>query len=121
MTTNEKVAKVIEYLSCCPAETVVERLYKQLENDGIFDDKESDDMPAEMELALDYVRENMDADDMAILKANVNKCYNMHLVPGEGVMDCSQLIDLLEEYGEEHDLPEGWWEEYDIDEFLTRL
>lgn len=72
--------------------------------------------------AIDYVKSNMDEDDMAILQAEMNKCYKMHLIPGENVMDCSKVIDLLEEYGDENDLPEGWWEEYgDIEDILVKL
>lgn len=72
--------------------------------------------------AIDYVKSNMDEDDMAILQAEMNKCYKMHLIPSENVMDCSKVIDLLEEYGDENDLPEGWWEEYgDIEDILVKL
>lgn len=72
--------------------------------------------------AIQYVRDNMDEDDMAILHAEMNKCYKMHLIPDRDVMDCSKVIDLLEEYGEENDLPEGWWEsECDFDEILVKL
>lgn len=72
--------------------------------------------------ALQYVRENMDEDDKEILKAEVSKCYKMHLVPNSQLVDCSQVIDLMEEYADEHDLPESWWEEYaDIDEILNKL
>ena len=32
------------------------------------------------------------------------------------------IYDLLEEYGEDNDLPEGWWLEYgDIDDILEQL
>ena len=35
---------------------------------------------------------------------------------------CDQIYDLMEEYGEEHDLPEGWWlDEADEEEVLLRL
>lgn len=72
--------------------------------------------------AIQYVRDNMDEDDMDILHAEMNKCYKMHLIPNENTVDCSQVIDLLEEYGEENDLPEGWWEsECEIDDILTKL
>ena len=72
--------------------------------------------------AVKYVRENMDEDDMAILQAKMNKCYKMHLIPGENVMDCDRVIELLDEFGEENDLEERWWEdECDLDEILTKL
>lgn len=79
-------------------------------------------MTKKMEAALKYVRENMDEDDMTILKAEMNKCYKMHLVPNEDVMNCSNVIDLLEEYGQENDMPEGWWmSECEMDDILLML
>ena len=84
--------------------------------------EEEPDVPEEMRKALSYVRENMDEDDMAILKAQINKCYKSHIIPNESAVDCSKVIDLLEEYGEDNNLPEGWWEEYgEIDDVLMWL
>lgn len=77
---------------------------------------------SDIDKAIDYVREQMDKDDMTILQAEMNKCYKMHLIPNEDVIDCSKVIDLLEEYGQDNDLPEGWWEnEGDIDDILLKL
>ena len=79
-------------------------------------------MTDKQKAALKYVRENMDEDDMAILQAEINKSYNMHLVPTEHTVNCDKVIDLLEEYSEENNLPEGWWEEYGgIDDVLMKL
>lgn len=76
----------------------------------------------QLEKAIQYVREQMDEDDMAILQAEMNKCYKWHLIPDEDVMDCSKVIDLLEEYGQDNDLPEGWWREScEMDEILVKL
>lgn len=34
----------------------------------------------------------------------------------------TEIYDLLEEYGEDNDLPEGWWMEYgDIDDIFLKL
>jgi len=83
---------------------------------------EAEDDDSDLKKAIQYVRDNMNEDDMAILKAEINKCYKMHLIPGENTVDCSKVIDLLEEYGEENDLPEGWWmNECEIDEILAEL
>lgn len=83
---------------------------------------EPEEEKTELQKAIDYVRDNMDEDDMAILKAEVRQCYKAHLIPGENVMDCDRVIDLLEEYGDENDLPERWWEsECEIDEILCEL
>lgn len=98
-------------------------LYDRLEQDGMFEkDDDENEERTDIDKAVDYVRENMDEDDMAILHAEMNKCYKMHLIPDEDVMDCSRVADLLDEYGEEHDLPERWWEEYaEMDEILVKL
>ena len=72
--------------------------------------------------AIRYVRDNMDEDDMDILHAEMNKCYKEHLIPDRDTVDCSKVIDLLEEYGQDNDLPEDWWEsECDFDEILVKL
>lgn len=75
-----------------------------------------------MRQAIQYVRDNMDGWEMDALKAEMEGCYEMHQIPNDNVMDCSRVIDLLEEYGEENDLPECWWEsECEIDEILVKL
>ena len=72
--------------------------------------------------AIEYIRENMDEDDMAILKASMNKCYKQHLIPDEDVMDCDRVIELLDEYGEENELDERWWEEdTELSDILAEL
>lgn len=69
-----------------------------------------------------YVMKELDEDDKAIIRAECNKAYKMHLVPDGDVVDDSKIIDLLEEYGQDHDLPEGWYEEeYDSSEILAML
>lgn len=85
-------------------------------------EEEPEEDKTDIDKAIEYVRDNMDEDDMAILKAEMNKCYKMHLIPAEDTMECSKVIDLLEEYGNENDLPERWWEsECEIDEILCKL
>jgi hypothetical protein len=79
-------------------------------------------MKGRLAKAIKYVRENMDEDDMAILQAKMNKCYNMHLIPTENLVDCNKVRDLLAEYGEENDLPESWCEEdADMADILAEL
>ena len=83
---------------------------------------EPEEEKTELQKAIDYGRDNMDEDDMAILKAEMNQCYKAHLIPGEDVMDCEKVVDLLNEYGEENDMEERWWEsECEIDEILVKL
>jgi len=68
-----------------------------------------------------YVMEQMDEDDKAILRAQVSKNYKQHNAPATGIDD-SKIIDLLEEYGEDNDLPEGWYlDEYDADDVMLML
>lgn len=77
---------------------------------------------SELGKAIAYVKENIDEDDLACIKAEANKCWKQHLVPTENLIDCEAITDLLEEYGQENDLDECWWEEYaDIDEIIGRL
>lgn len=71
--------------------------------------------------AVLYVRDQMDEDDLTILRAQVSKNYAQHNAPATGIDD-SKIIDLLEEYGEDHDLPEGWYlDEYDADDVMLML
>jgi hypothetical protein len=68
-----------------------------------------------------YVKEQLDEDDLTILRAQVSKNYKQHNAPATGIDD-SKVIDLLEEYGEDNDLPEGWYlDEYDADEVMLML
>lgn len=95
---------------------------EESDDDEIAEQDELDDCSADMREAIRYIRENMGEDDMTILKAEISKCYDSHIVPGENTVDCDKVIDLLEEYGQENDLPEGWWEsECEIDEILLKL
>lgn len=69
-----------------------------------------------------YMKEQLGEDDKAIIRAECSKAYKMHLVPNGDVVDDSKITDLLEEYGQDHDLPEGWYlDEYDADEVMLML
>ena len=71
---------------------------------------------------IKYVMEQLDEDDKAIIRAECNKAYKMHLVPNGSVVDDSLITDLLEAYGDDHDLGEGWYlDEYDSSEILTMI
>ena len=98
------------------------RKYDSLLEREVTEVHESEEDDSTLDKAIQYVRDNMDEDDMAVLQFEMDKCYNMHIIPNDSSMDCSKVIDLLEEYGQENDLPEGWWEsECDIDEILVKL
>lgn len=73
-----------------------------------------------MEKALDYVRQNV---DLGYVNYLVSKAKEMRCPTGSLDPVFTDLIyDLLEEYGEDNDLPEGWWLEYgDIDDILEQL
>lgn len=68
-----------------------------------------------------YVKEQMEDFEKDIIRAKVNRNYAQHDSPSTG-LDDHRIIDLLEEYGEDHDLPEGWYlDEYDTDEVMLML
>ena len=88
----------------------------------ITDVNEETEAKSRIKKAIEYIRKNMDEDDMAILKASMNKCYKQHLIPDEDVMDCDRVIELLDEYGEENELDERWWEEEtELSDILAEL
>lgn len=88
----------------------------------ITDVNEETEAKSRIKKAIEYIRENMDEDDMAILKASMNKCYKQHLIPDEDVVDCDRVIELLDEYGEENELDERWWEEdTELSDILAEL
>lgn len=74
------------------------------------------------ERALAYVREQLGPETLAIIKAQVDRSYSYHMAPSNCVTEDCKVIDLLEEWGEDNDMPEGWWEnEGDIDNILLKL
>lgn len=80
------------------------------------------DEPTDFERALAYVREQLGPETLAIIKAQVDRSYRYHMAPSDCVTEDGKIIDLLEEYGQDNDLPEGWWEnEGDIDDVMLRL
>ena len=96
-------------------------LYDRLEQDNMFDKPDEDDEDPTVKEALDYVRKELDEDELVVYKATVSKNLSQRL-PAYMGLDDGRIIDLLEEYGDEHDLPEGWWEnEGDIDNWLLKL
>lgn len=57
--------------------------------------------------ALAYVREQLGPDKVAVVKAQVNVCYEQRR-PIETDYD-DEVHDLLEEWGEDNDYGEEWW------------
>jgi hypothetical protein len=67
---------------------------------------EEDGFP-ELTEALDYVREQLGASIVAVIKAQVDVCYEQRR-PLETDYD-DEVHDLLEEWGEDNDYGEEWW------------
>lgn len=77
-------------------------------------------MKTHFEKALDYVRENIDID---YLKGCVTTAMQMRMPLGcVAPLLVNNIADLMEEYGQDNDLPEGWWcKECDIDEIIELI
>ena len=59
---------------------------------------------------------------LAIIRAECSQALNQHLIPDSNIVDDSKITDLLEEYGADEELPEGWYlEEYDASEILMMI
>lgn len=70
--------------------------------------------------AIEYIRANVDMYDVrrALLTIDVKK---YPLCQADPELD-NQIYDLMEEYGEDNGLSEGWWmSEIDEDEILFEL
>ena len=90
--------------------------------DEITHEGDDDKTPKVLRDAIKYIREKIDDNVLAIVLAQADRCWEMHLVPTESTMDCEPIIEFLAEYGEDHGLEERWWEEYcEIDEIISRL
>lgn len=71
--------------------------------------------------AVAYINSQLEPEDKAIIAATVDKNFKRHMNPAYGIDD-GKIIDLLEEYGNDHDLGEGWWEaEDDMDEIVLLI
>ena len=98
------------------------RGYDSLLESKVSEVHECEDEDTDLKKAIRYVRGNMKGWELDVLKAEMQECYEIHLIPSPNVMNCDKVIDLLEEYGQDNGLPEGWWEsECEIDEILTKL
>ena len=76
----------------------------------------------EFEKALQYVRDNKDWSDaeeqVALERMDQYRCP----LDFTGMGIAEKIYDLMEEYGEDNDLPEGWWLEFgDEDEIFWKL
>jgi hypothetical protein len=75
----------------------------------------------DMRKAVAYINEQLEPEDKDIIAAQVSKNFKQHMNPAYGVDD-GKITDLLGEYGMDHDLPEGWWEEEcDLDDIVLLI
>ena len=82
--------------------------------------KETMEYSEDVKNAIIYVRCNVDMDDVvrAMSIIDRNRCP---LYQADPMLD-NQIYDLIEEYGQDNDLPECWWmSEIDEDEILFEL
>ncbi len=140
MTDGQKATKVLDYLEGLDGKTIINILNSQLDDNAlalVFDrlvedgvlEPDDDDVPEWLAKYSDcyregilYAMEQLDEDDKAIIRAECNKAYKMHLVPNSVTVDDHKITDLLEEYGDDNDLPEGWYlDEYDASEVLSMV
>lgn len=89
------------------------------------EDEEDDPLAKYSETYRDgirYMLSQLDEDDRAVIRAECNKALGQHLMPDGNIVDDSKITDLLEEYGADEKLPEGWYlEEYDASEILMMI
>lgn len=89
-------------LSLIKVEFDDEREMAEWENDNLFFDA------TDLELAIAYVRKNVDMERVERVRS-VLASNNMEFDDvDEDLSD--EIYDLMEEYGADHDLAEGWWE-----------
>ena len=75
----------------------------------------------DMRKAVAYINRQLEPEDKTIICAKVDKNFKQHMNPAYGIDD-GKIIDLLEEYGQDNDLPEGWWEaECEMDDIVLLI
>ena len=136
-TTGEKAMRKLEELlsdlegvGVIPSASTAVRILDEITHEGednpsTCSGQDENENPVLRE-ALEYVRENMDEDDLLIIQATVSKNLKNRQPAWYGV-DYGIVERLLYEYGEEHNLidedaDQEWWEKYgDIDDILVKL
>lgn len=108
----ESKSRFIETVSIEDADT-----FKNIEEE--WDMCDEDDGMAE---GLIYLREHLAQDEIDEIRAQIDRSYRYHMNPSDCCAFNSRVEELLEEYGEDNYLPEGWWMyEGDIDDWLLKL
>lgn len=81
---------------------------------------EQKEIKSNLQQALDYVRRELGVDALTTVRYQRNVDW-LRRQPITTDHD-DEIHDLLEERGEEHDLPEGWWaNEADMEGILTEV
>lgn len=62
---------------------------------------------SDMEKAIAYVREKVDMDEVALVRKQMAERREPLFRVNHTLSDA--IYDLMEEYGDDHHLPEGWW------------
>jgi hypothetical protein len=109
---SEEQAKTIvaNWIGDDPWHYVKDGHYMSHEFEAVNEGEPEEDGFPELTEALDYVREQLGASIVAVVKAQVDVCYEQRR-PLETDYD-DEVHDLLEEWGEEHGhLSEEWWSE----------
>ena len=74
-----------------------------------------------LEKAMAFVRKNRSwgeaEEEMALHRVNVLRCSIMYASP----VISSSIRDLMNEYGEDNNLPDEWWDEWTEDDIFFKL
>ena len=69
---------------------------------------------------LSYISKEVDMERVSLAVKSMDIQRAPLSVVDEGLFD--QIYDLLEDYGEDNNLPEGWWmSEFEIDDIVLQL
>ena len=118
-TGNDEAYYLHKYDSVWEREVVE---VNECEPDEEDTEPEDNEAPDGMAAGLAYLMEQLEQDEIDEIRAQIDRSYRYHMMPSDCVTNDSKVIDLLEEYGADNDLPEGWWEnEGDIDDWLLKL
>lgn len=77
-------------------------------------------MKTNLEKAIEFIRERV---DIYYINFCVSSAMRMRCTVSQvDAIMADEIIDLLEEYGQDNNLPEGWWCEYgDIDDIVEQI
>ena len=118
----EELLYDLEGIGVIPSASAAVRVLDEITHDG--DEPEHKTV---IDKAIDYVQENLEADELAEIRAQVDRSYRYHMMPSDCVTNTDRVIELLGEYGMDYedvseDEAEDWWSPHlDLDDILLRL